>query len=32
MYMINYKNTYRRKLPLFQRVVTFFNHLVIGAE
>lgn len=32
MYMINYKNTYRRKVPLTQRVANFFNSLINGAE
>ncbi len=32
MYMINYKNTYRRKVSLTQRVSAFFNSLINGAE
>lgn len=31
MYMINYKNTYRRKITLMQRMAAFFNNLVNGA-
>ncbi len=32
MYMINYKNTCRRKIPLMQRIAAFFNRLVNSAE
>ena len=32
MYMINYKNTYQRKLPLVRRVTAFFNRLVGGSK
>lgn len=32
MYMINYKNTYQRKLPLVRRVTAFLNRLVGGSK
>lgn len=32
MYMINYKNTYRRKATLMQRFTAFVNDLVSGKE
>lgn len=32
MYMINYKNTYRRKVSLTQRIAAFVNNLVNGAQ
>lgn len=32
MYMINYKNTYRRKALLMQRVAAFFNSLMNKTE
>lgn len=32
MYMINYKNTYRRKVPLVRRMAQFLNSLVNSAE
>lgn len=32
MYMINYKNVYRRKAPLTRRIANFFNNLMNGAQ
>lgn len=32
MYMLNYKNTYRRKVPLMRRVAMFVNQVMHGAE
>lgn len=32
MYMLNYKNTYRRKAPLIQRMAAFFNSFINSAE
>jgi len=32
MYMIAYKNTYRHKLPITQRVAAFFTKLISSAK
>ena len=32
MYMIDYKNTYRRKLPIMQRVAALFSRLTGTAK
>ncbi len=31
MYMLQYKNTYRRRVPLMQRIAAFMNSLVNAA-
>ncbi len=30
--MLDYKNTYRRKVPLMQRVAMFVNEIIHGAD